>query len=138
LSYKKLEVWQLARDVSIGVYRMTIDLLPKFEMYEEGSQIRRSSKSIRSNIVEGYGRRRYKQDFIRFLTYAHASCDETIDHLETLQETSSLKDESLLKQLHDQLDRLGGKLNLFIQSVESQHQSVREEGVQYKVLEEAE
>ena len=138
MSYKTLEVWQLARDVSIGVHRMTIDLLPKFEMYEEGSQIRRSSKSIRSNIVEGYGRGRYKQDFIRFLTYAHASCDETIDHLETLQETGSLKDESLFKQLHDQLDRLGGKLNLFIQSVESQHLSVREEGVQYTVREETE
>ena len=138
MSYRKLEVWQLARDVSIGVHRMSIDLLPKFEMYEEGSQIRRSSKSIRSNIVEGYGRRRYKQDFIRFLTYAHASCDETIDHLETLQETGSLKDESLFKQLHDQLDRLGGTLNHFIQSVESQHQSVREEGAQYTVLEETE
>ena len=138
MSYRKLEIWQLARDVSIGVHRMTIDLLPKFEMYEEGSQIRRSSKSIRSNIVEGYGRRRYKQDFIRFLTYAHASCDETIDHLETLQETGSLKDASLFKQLHDQLDRLGGTLNLFIQSVESQHQSVREEGARYTVLEEAE
>ena len=135
MSYKKLEVWQLARDVSLGVHRMTIELLPKFEMYEEGSQIRRSSKSIRSSIVEGYGRRRYKQDFIRFLTYAHASCDETIDHLETLQETGSLKDESLFKQLHDQLDRLGGKLNLFIRSVESQHLSVREEGVQYRVRE---
>ena len=136
--YRKLEIWQLARDVSIGVHRMTIDLLPKFEMYEEGSQIRRSSKSIRSNIVEGYGRRRYKQDFIRFLTYAHASCDETIDHLEILQEAGSLNDEPLFEQLHDQLDRLGGKLNQFIQSVESQHQSVREEGAQYTVLEKTE
>jgi len=138
MSYRKLEIWQLARDVSIGVHRMTIVLLPKFEMYEEGSQIRRSFKSIRSNIVEGYGRRRYKQDFIRFLTYAHASCDETIDHLETLQETGSLNDEPLFEQLHDQLDRLGGKLNQFIQSVESQHQSVREEGAQYTVLEKTE
>lgn len=136
MSYRKLEMWQLARDVSIGVHRMTIDLLPKIEMYEEGSQIRRSSKSIRSNIVEGHGRRRYKQDFIRFLTYAHASCDETIDHLETLQETGSLKDGSLCKQRHDQLDRLGGTLNQCIQSVESQHQSVREEGAHYTVLEE--
>lgn len=138
MSYRKLENCEPARDVSIGVHRMTIDLLPKFEMYEEGSQIRRSSKSIRSNIVEGYGRRRYKQDFIRFLTYAHASCDETIDHLETLQEAGSLNDEPLFEQLHDQLERLGGKLNQFIQSVESQHQSVREEEAQYTVLEKTE
>jgi four helix bundle protein len=131
MSYRKLEIWQLARDVSTGVHRMTIDLLPKFEMYEEGSQIRRSAKSIRSNIVEGYGRRRYKQEFIRFLTYAHASCDETIDHLETLTETGSLKDGTVFRHLHDQLNRLGGKLNLFIQSVESQHLSVREDTAEY-------
>jgi four helix bundle protein len=102
-------------------------------MYEEGSQIRRSVKSIRSNIVEGYGRRRYKQDFIRFLTYAHASCDETIDHLETLHETGSLADVALYARLHETLDRLGGKLNLFIQSVEAQHLSAREEPTEYGI-----
>lgn len=135
MSYRKLDVWRLARDVSISVHRMTIDLLPKFEMYEGGSQIRRSSKSIRSNIVEGYGRRRYKQDFIRFLTYAHASCDETIDHLETLHETGSLTDSVRYQEIHEQLDRLGGKLNLFIQGVESQHLSAREQESEYSLTE---
>jgi four helix bundle protein len=131
MSYKKLEIWHPAREVSIGVHRMTIELLPKFETYEEGSQIRRSAKSIRSNIVEGYGRRRYKQEFIRFLTYAHASCDETIDHLEPLTETGSLKDGSVFTHLHDQLNRLGGKLNLFMQSVEAQHLSARDDTAEY-------
>ncbi len=49
-----------------------------------GSQIRRSSDSVVTNIVEGYGRRRYKQDFIKFLTYSHASNLETLCHLEKL------------------------------------------------------
>ena len=80
MSYKKLEVWQLARDLVIEIHKMTLSL-PKFEMFEEGSQIRRSSKSVRSNIVEGYGRRNYKNDYLRFITYALASNDETIDHL---------------------------------------------------------
>ncbi|MEZ4906476.1 MAG: four helix bundle protein [Saprospiraceae bacterium] len=52
--------------------------LPNYEMYEQGSQIRRSSKSIKDNIAEGYGRKKYKADFIKFLIFAHASCDETI------------------------------------------------------------
>ena len=78
-------------------------------------------KSIKSNIVEGYGRRRYKQDYIRFLTFAHASCDETIDHLETLFETESLTDQALYEDLHSRLNTLGAKLNRFIQSVETQH-----------------
>ena len=132
MSYRKLEIWQLAKEVSIGIHRMTLELLPKFEMYEGGSQIRRSSKSIKSNIVEGYGRRRYKQDFIRFLTFAHASCDETIDHLETLRETGSLIDDSVFEHLHARLNLLGSKLNTFIQSVESQHLSVREATAEYR------
>ncbi len=68
MSYKTLEIWQLARESTVAIHRMTLDELPKFEIYEEGSQIRRSIKSVRSNIVEGYGRRRYKQEFIKFLT----------------------------------------------------------------------
>lgn len=68
----------------IDIHKMTLEKLPKFEIYEEGNQIRKSSKSVKSTIVEGYGRRRYKQEFIRFLNYAIASNDETIDHLETL------------------------------------------------------
>jgi four helix bundle protein len=121
MSYKNLEVWQLARDVAIDIHRMTLNKLPKFEMYEEGIQIRKSSKSVRSTIVEGYGRRRYKQEFIKFLVYAIASNDETIDHLDTLYETESLKDKNLYQHLSERLDKLGRKLNFFIKSVEKGH-----------------
>ena len=136
MGYRKLEIWQLARDVSISVHRLTRDRLPKFEMYAEGTQISRSSNSIRSNIMEGHGRCRYGQDFIKFLTSARASCNERIDHLETLQETGSLKEGSLLQEFHDELDRFGGKLNLFTQSVESQNLSAGGEGEKYIVREE--
>jgi four helix bundle protein len=81
MSYKNLEIWGLAREVVIDIHKMTLSNLPAFEMFEEGRQIRKSSKSVKSSIVEGYGRRRYKQEFIRFLTYAISSNDETIDHL---------------------------------------------------------
>jgi four helix bundle protein len=123
MSYRNLEIWQLARALTIDIHRMTVTELPKFEMYEEGSQIRRSMKSIRANIVEGYGRRRYKQDFVRFVTYALASNDETTDHLETLWETGSLANQSLFSELHARLDTLGRKLNNFLQSLESGHRT---------------
>jgi len=123
MSYRKLEIWELAREVSVVVHKMTLTQLPKFEMYEEGSQIRRSAKSIRSNIVEGYGRRRYKLEFIKHLVYAHASCDETIDHLDTLFETGSLTDDGLFKDLFNRLDLLGRKISKFIDSVEAGHRS---------------
>jgi len=117
MSYRNLEVWKLARAVSISVHHMTLTRLPKFEMYEVGSQIRRSSKSIRSNIVEGYGRRIYKAEYFKHLTYAQGSCDETTDHLETLRETGSLADEALFTEISGQLQTLGKKLNLFIQAI---------------------
>jgi len=125
MSYRDLEIWKLARRNAIGVHRMTLQILPKFETYEEGSQIRRSAKSICANIVEGYGRRRYKQEFIRFLVFAHSSCDETIDHLEMLFETGSLTDELVYRDLRARLDLLGRKLNVFIDSVERSHRTGR-------------
>jgi four helix bundle protein len=125
MSYKKLVIWQKARELVIDIHKMTLRKLPQFELYEEGSQIRRSIKSVKSNIVEGYGRRRYKQDYLRFLTYSLASCDETTDHLETLYETESLKDGVQYQNLHERLQTLGKKINLFIQSVEKEHKSNR-------------
>ena len=121
MSYKKLEIWQIARELVIDIHKMTLRKLPKFEMFEEGGQIRRSIKSVKSTIVEGYGRRRYKQEFIRFLVYAIASNDETTDHLETLFETESLTDQELYHDLSERLDKLGKKLNLFIRSVNKSH-----------------
>ncbi len=124
MSYKKLEIWQLAREVEIEIHKMSLTL-PKFEMYEEGSQIRRSSKSVKSNLVEGYGRRNYKNEYIRFITFALASNDETIDHLETLYETESLTDEKIFKQIDSILQILGKKINKFLQSVQKQHMSTK-------------
>ncbi|MBN1407172.1 MAG: four helix bundle protein [Calditrichaceae bacterium] len=123
MSYKKLQIWQDARSLVIDIHKMAQKNLPKFELYEEGSQIHRSIKSVKSTIVEGYGRRNYKQDFIRFLVFAQASNDETIDHLETLFETGSLKDIELYNALHLRLDNLGKMINKFIQSVQLQHMS---------------
>jgi four helix bundle protein len=121
MSYRELEIWQLARTLTTDIHRMSIQRLPKFETYEEASQIRRSMKSVRSNIVEGYGRRRYKAEFIRFLTFALASNCETTDHLEMLRETDSLSDDVLYRDLHDRLEMLGRKLNSFLQSVSAGH-----------------
>ncbi len=50
MSYRKLEIWQLAREMVIEIHKLSLNL-PKFEMYEEGSQIRGSAKSVKSNIV---------------------------------------------------------------------------------------
>ena len=119
MSYKNLEIWKLADELVVEIHEMTLTRLPKFEMFEEGGQIRRSSKSVKSTIVEGYGRKRYKSEFIKFLVYSLGSNDETIDHLEPLYKTRSLQDEAHYNYLHSKLEILGKKLNLFIKGVDN-------------------
>jgi four helix bundle protein len=114
-SYRDLEIYILSYALAIKVHELSMKL-PKFELFEEGSQIRRSSKGITSCIVEGYGRRKYKADFIKFLIYAHASCDETILHLNFIKETHS-EFEKEIEILLDDYNNLGAKINSFIQYV---------------------
>ena len=94
MSYRKLEIWQQSRMLVIDIHKMTLTKLPKFEMFEEGSQIRRSVKSVKSS-----------------------------DHLETLFETESLKDQPLYEDLHSRSNTLGRKLNRFLNTVRQSHQS---------------
>ena len=122
MSYRKLQIWALAREVIIEIHEMTMKL-PKFEMYEEGSQIRRSSKTTKATIVEGYGRRRYKQDWIKFIVYALSSNDETLDHLENLWDTKSLADQMVFMSLKSKIETLGKMLNKFLQAIEQEHLS---------------
>ena len=120
LSYRDLEIYQLAHKLAVEIHKMSLSL-PQFELYEEGSQIRRAAKSISANIVEGFGRRRYKAEFIKFLVYAHASCDETIEHLAILFETGSLKDQKQYNNFKEEYDKLGRKISRFIDSVIEKH-----------------
>lgn len=95
--------------------------LPRHEMYEVGSQVRRAAKSIPANLAEGFGRRRYKQDYIRFVVYALASCDETLVHLEMLYRTSSLE-ESTYQDLSQRYHTLSKRINSFLQAIIRRHQ----------------
>jgi four helix bundle protein len=112
-SYKDLEIYKEAKALAVIIHKMTLSL-PKFELFEEGSQIRRSSKSVASMIVEGYGRRRYKADSIKYYVFSHTECDETILHLEFLFETESLKNKELFTGLMSRYSELSKKLiNIF-------------------------
>ncbi|WP_282016598.1 four helix bundle protein [Marinifilum flexuosum] len=84
-SYKDLEIYKLSFQLALDVHKLTLTL-PKTEQYELGSQVRRSAQSVRANIVEGYGRKDYRTEFVRFLVIANASLLETESHLEMLCE----------------------------------------------------
>ncbi len=78
----------------VRVYKIAVELEKKlFEIIEgisigwsidQVDQIKRSSSSISANIIEGFSRRFYKKDYIRFLYIAMGSSDETKHHLMVL------------------------------------------------------
>ena len=92
-------------------------------MYEEGAQIRKSSKNVKATIVEGYGRRIYKAEYLKFLVYALASNDETRDHLETLYDTKSLTDEVVYNRIRNKINLEERELHDFYLGVEKNHVS---------------
>ncbi len=114
--YHDLEIYKFAFSLAVQVHHESLKL-PKFELYEQGSQIRRSSKGIKDAITEGYGRRRYKADFIKFLVYSQASCDECTGQIEMLIEL--YKDQVAWKELLGEYLELGKKINKFLQYVET-------------------
>jgi len=114
-SYKDLEIYNLSFDLAIKTHKLSLTL-PKYELYEIGSQVRRSSQSIKDNIVEGYGRRRYKNEFIRYLIFSHASLLEATSQLEMIK---ALYQKEGTVELILEYDQLGKKIYAFISYVSS-------------------
>ncbi len=135
--YRKLEIYNLAHSLAVTVHKLTMGL-PKFEMYEEGGQIRRSSKSVSAQVVEGYALRKYKNEFLHYLWRAYGSSEETCEHLLYLFETQSIQDEILFKELLEQYRKLNRMLFNFIQSVERSYdtpQFLKEPDGRYGIIE---
>ncbi|MFV0565231.1 MAG: four helix bundle protein [Flavobacteriaceae bacterium] len=118
LSYKELDIYKISFQLFIETHGFSLKL-PKYELYELGSQVRRASDSVNSNIVEGYGRKRYKFDFIKFLTYSHSSNDELINHLKKIQILYPNLEEQATKLIL-RYDELRTKINKFKQYVEKE------------------
>jgi len=73
--YKKLKVWEDAHKFTVDIYNIT-QKFPNNEQYGLTSQIRRSSSSIPTNIVEGCGQLE-NGNLIRFLGISKGSAFET-------------------------------------------------------------
>ena len=118
-SYKDLEIYQLSFQLATEIHDLSLKF-PKFEIFEEGNQIRKSSKSIPATIAEGWGRRFYKNEFIKFLIYALASCDETLVHLDFVYNSQYISSDQY-KEYAERYNVLGKKINRYLQMVMRDH-----------------
>ena len=74
--YRKLLAYQKAFALAMEIYELT-KIFPPEEKYSLTSQIRKSSRSVCTNIVEAYKRRRYKDYFISKLNDSETENAET-------------------------------------------------------------
>src|SRR5687767_13208827 len=102
---RKREFYIIGRDLACRIHRMSLRL-PPFELFEEGAQIRNSSKSVTALLVEGFRLRKYRDSFLSYLWRALGSADETKEHLDYLHQTGSLKDPALYATLSAQSEML--------------------------------
>ncbi|MFN0159121.1 MAG: four helix bundle protein [Bacteroidota bacterium] len=134
--YKRLEIYKLAHALAVQIHKMSLTL-PKHELYEQGSQIRRSSKSVTGQIVEGFALRKYKAEYLHYLYRSYGSCEETVEHLAYLMETGSLDDRTKGSELSEGYNKLSRMLFRFIQSVEQSHDTpsfLKDSAAEYSTL----
>jgi four helix bundle protein len=109
-SFEKLEVWQLAREIRVDIYRLTGGF-PREEQFNLTSQIRRAIGSVSANLVEGSGRATDK-DRSRFTNNAYSSALEVLDHLIAAFDLNFI-DEEQYRSHRVKLDKLINKLNAY-------------------------
>ncbi|MBI3112279.1 MAG: four helix bundle protein [Ignavibacteriales bacterium] len=74
--FRDLEVYQKAFAVSMKIFQLT-KRFPQEERYSLVDQIRRSSRSVCSNIAESWRKRKYKAVFVNKLTDSMQEASET-------------------------------------------------------------
>ena len=111
-SFKDLEVYKLAFNIQQVIYILS-KRWPREEHHALTDQIRRSSRSIGSNIAESWAKRRYPAHFLSKLTDSDGELQETIHWLETAFACNHLT-KTEYDQLTDQLAQTGRLLGSMI------------------------
>jgi four helix bundle protein len=74
--FRDLKVYQLAYQLAMEIFRESRSFPPE-EKYALTDQIRRSSRSVASNIAEGYRKKRYPKMFVSKMADADGEATET-------------------------------------------------------------
>ena len=112
--YKKLKVWENAHKFTIDIYDLTRNF-PDEEKYGIVSQIRRSTSSIPTNIVEGCGQLD-NGNLVRFLGIAKGSAFEVEYQLLLSRDLGYISKEQYIK-LNEDIKYIIRMLNKLISSL---------------------
>ncbi len=115
-SHRELEVYQQGFEAAMKIFQVT-KRFPREEIYSLTDQIRRSSRSVCSNIAEAWRRRRYEGAFVNCLNTSEAEAAETQTWLEFAVKCGYL-DRTTGRELYAAYDNVLGKLVTMIRRPE--------------------
>jgi four helix bundle protein len=115
--FKKLQVWQEAHNLTLMIYKATVNF-PKEEKFGLTVQLRRASFSVGANIVEGYAYYSNRR-FLQFLDIARGSLAE-VEYFLLLARDLKFLSEKQYKTLEEQRIKVGAYLNKFRKAVKNQ------------------
>jgi four helix bundle protein len=110
-TFEELEVWKLSRQLKKDI-RQVVKVFPVEEKYRLTDQLIRSTRSISSNIAEGFGRFHYKENS-KFCRIGRGSLMETLNHLIDALDEGYI-DEACLNEFRNKILHCNKVLNGYI------------------------
>src|SRR3990172_1959547 len=116
-SVRELEVYQLAFDSAMKLFEVSKGF-PQEERYSLTDQVRRSSRSVCTNLAEGWRKRRYKAVFVNKLSDAEQEAAETQTWLEFARRCNYI-DEEFFQRLDEKYEHVFAMLYTMEQKVDT-------------------
>jgi four helix bundle protein len=128
--FEDMEVWQVSRELTHRVYNLTNNEMFSKD-YGLSNQMRRASVSIMSNIAEGF-ESRTNLLFKDYLGRAKASAGELRAQMYVAKDVDYISEEDF-SQIVGLCERCSRQISRFIQYLEKQPYSIRDDGMEYNV-----
>lgn len=109
--FKSLKVYQLAYKLAMEIFNIS-KAFPKEEVYFLTDQIRRSSRSVCTNIGEAYRKRIYPKHFVTKISDADGECSETLIWLDFAKDCGYITEEthSTLYKDYEEVGKMLGNM----------------------------
>lgn len=121
-SFRDLKVYQRLKELHLEVHRESLEF-PKFEMYELGSQVRRSSNAAPAILAEGWGSR-HTNIYMEAVNRSLGEVRETQHHIDVARDKQYLT-AARFNELDARYDQCGRMLESLYQALNHWRGSVR-------------
>ena len=116
-SVRDLDVYNLAFDTAMIIFKIS-KAFPKDEKYSLTDQVRRSSRSVCSNLAEGWRKRKYQAVFINKLLDAAQEAAETQTWLEFALHCGYI-DDDVFRNLYEKCEHIFAMLSTMEQKADA-------------------